>query len=79
MIWLNIGLSLKITEIRSIPLFSKIDLCSATSMEGSRQDGSNDMAQHRPISKNNQNMHNKRVGFEPKTGIAFPETGFCFY
>jgi len=48
-------------------------------MEGSRQDGSNDMAQHRPISKNNQNMHNKRVGFEPKTGIAFPETGFCFY
>jgi len=55
MIWLNIGLSWKITKIRSTPLFFKIDLCSATSTESSRRDLLNDMAEHRPILKNNQN------------------------
>ena len=57
MIWLNIGLSWKITKIRSTPLFFKIELCSATSMESSRRDLFNNMAEHRPIFKNNQNTH----------------------
>jgi len=38
-------------------LFFKIDLWSATSMESSRRDLSNDMAELRPILKNNQNKY----------------------
>jgi len=41
---------------RSSAYFEKkinIDLCSAISMESSRQDLLNDMAEHRPILKNN--------------------------
>jgi len=38
-------------------LFFKIDLCSATSIESSRQDLSNYVAEHGPILKNNQNTH----------------------
>ena len=79
MIWLNIGLSRKITKIRITPLFFKIDLCSATSMESSRRDLLNDMAEHRPISKNNQNMNHLRFGFTPKA-VIIPHNGFfCFY
>jgi len=37
--------------------FFNIDLCSATSIESSRRDLLNDMAEHRPILKNNQNTH----------------------
>ena len=36
-------------------LFFKIDLCSTTSMESSRRDLLNDMAEHKSILKNNQN------------------------
>jgi len=36
-----------------ILVFFNIDLCSATSMEISRQNLWNDMAEHRPILKNN--------------------------
>ena len=57
MIWLIICLSWKITKIRIYPLFFKVDLCSATSMESSRQDLLNDMAEHMPILKYNQNTH----------------------
>ena len=57
MIWLNIGLSWKITKIRTTPLFFDIDLCSATSIESSRRDLLNDMTEHRPILKNNQNTY----------------------
>jgi len=31
------------------------------------------------ILKNNQNTYHPRFGLTPKTGIAFPKTGFCFY
>jgi len=48
-------------------------------MESSRRDLSIDMAEHRPILKNNQNMYNRRFGFTLKAGMAFPKTGFCFY
>jgi len=48
-------------------------------MESSRQDLLNDMAEHKPILKNNQNTYHPRFGFIPKTVIAFPKTGFCFY
>jgi len=51
MIWLNIGLAGKIAKIRTTPLFFKIDLCSATSMESSCRDLSNDMAEHRSAGK----------------------------
>jgi len=48
-------------------------------MESSRRDLSNDMAKHRPISKNNQNTCHPRFGFTSKTGIASPKTQVCFY
>jgi len=57
MIRLNINLSWNITEIRTTPLFLKIDLCSATSMESSRKDLLNDMAEHRCTLKNVENKH----------------------
>jgi len=50
-------------------LFFKIGLCSSTSMESSRRDLSNDVAEHGPILKNNQNTYHSRFGFTPKTGI----------
>jgi len=42
-------------KIRTTPFFFKIDLCSATSIESSRRDLLNDMAEHRLILKNEQN------------------------
>ena len=48
-------------------------------MESSRRDLSNDMAEHKPILKNNQNTYKPRYSFIPKSGIAFPKTGECFY
>jgi len=44
-------------------------------MENSRRDLFNDMAEHRPTLKNNQNYH-PRFGFAPKTGVAFPKIVF---
>jgi len=63
--------------MRILVIFN-IDPCSATSIKSSRRDLLNDMAQHRPILNNNQNTYHPRFGFTPKTGIAFPKTGFCF-
>jgi len=34
-----------------------------------------DVAEHKSILKNIQNMHCPRFGFKPKTGIELPETG----
>jgi len=48
-------------------------------MESSRRDPLNHMAEHEPILKNNQNTYHPRFGFTPKTGVAFPKTGFYFY
>jgi len=45
-------------------------------MESSRRDLLNDVAEHRPILKNNQNTYNSSFGITPKTGIALLETGF---
>ena len=42
------------------PLF-KVDLCSATSMESSRRDLFNDMAEHGAILKNDQNTHHSFI------------------
>jgi len=47
-------------------------------MESSRRDLSKDMAEHRPILKNNQYTYHPRFGFTPKTGIAFPKTEILF-
>jgi len=47
-------------------------------MESSRRNLLNDVAQHRPIVENNQNTHQPRFGFTPKTGIASSKTGFVF-
>jgi len=33
----------------------------------------------RPILKNYQNTYQPRFGFIPKTDVAFPKRGFCFY
>jgi len=55
--WLNIGLSWKITKIRTTPLIFKIDLCSATLFKSSRRELSIDVAEHRSILKINQNTH----------------------
>ena len=38
-------------------------------MDSPRRDLLNDMADHRPILKNNQHMHQPHFGFTPKTGI----------
>jgi len=63
---------LKITKIRITPLFFKVDLCSATSMESSRRDLLNDMSEYRPILKNSQNTYHPRFGFTSKTGKEIP-------
>ena len=47
-------------------------------MESSRRDLSNDMAEHRPILKYNQNTYYPRFSFTLKTCIAFPKTSFLF-
>jgi len=44
-------------------------------MESSRRDLSNDMAEHKPILKNNQNTHHPRFGFTPKTGVKKNQNG----
>jgi len=48
-------------------------------MESSRRELLNDMNEHRPTLKNNQNTYHSGLDFTPKTGIAFPKTGFCLY
>jgi len=45
-------------------------------MESSRRDVLNDIAEHKPILKDNQYTYYPRFGFTPKIGIAFPETVF---
>ena len=47
-------------------------------MESSRRDLLNDMAEHRPILKNNQYTFYTRFGFIPKTGMAFSKIGVLF-
>jgi len=42
-------------------------------MESSRRDLLNDMAEHRPNLKNNQNTYHPSFGFTTKKGIAFLE------
>jgi len=64
------------TKIRTSPLFLKIGLCSASSMESSRRDLLINMTEHKPILKNNQNTFRPRFGFTPKTGIGFPKRMF---
>jgi len=58
-------------------LFFNEELCSATSMESSRRDLLNDIAEHGPILKNKQTTFHPRFGF--KTGSAFRKTGLRFY
>ena len=48
-------------------------------MESSLRDLSNDMAEHRPVLKNNQNTYYHRFSFTPKTGVAFPQTGVFLF
>ena len=47
-------------------------------MKSSPRDHLNDVAEHRPMLKNNQNTYYPRFGFTPNTGIAFPKTGIPF-
>jgi len=47
-------------------------------MESFRRDLLNDMAEHIPILKNNQNTYHPRFIFAPKTGIELPKTGVPF-
>jgi len=46
-------------------------------MESSRRDLLNDVAEYKPILKNNRTTCRLRFGFTPKTGITFPKTGIC--
>ena len=55
-----------------------MDLCSATSIESSRRDLLNDMAEHTHILKNRRNMYYLRFSFTPKSGIELPKTGVSF-
>ena len=47
-------------------------------MESSHRDLSHDMAEHRPILKNNRNTLYPRFSFKPKTGIPFPKGVFLY-
>jgi len=47
-------------------------------MESFRRDLLNDMAEHRPILKNNQNVYYPRFDFTPKTGIELNKSGVSF-
>jgi len=79
MICLNIGLSWKITKIRTTPLCFKIDVSSATSMGSSRRDLLNDMAeQYWPILINNPNAYNPRFSFPPITEAGLAKKVFSF-
>jgi len=44
-------------------------------MESSRRDLWNDMDEHMPFLKNNQNTYHPRFGSTPKSGMAFPKKG----
>ena len=57
--------------------FFCIDVCSGIPMESFRRDLLNDMAEHRPILKNNQNTYYPRFSFTPKNR-ELPETGASF-
>jgi len=48
-------------------------------MKSSRRDLSNNMAEQRPILKNNENTHYPRFNFTPQTGTAFPKTDILLY
>jgi len=66
------------TEYYVFWLFFRIDLRSATSMESSRQDLWNDVAEHRSILKHNQNMQYPRFSFLPAPNrYSIPYNG-CF-
>jgi len=56
--------------VRILAIFQHGGLCSATSINSSRRDLLNDMAEHMPILKNNLNTLHPRFGYTPKTGIA---------
>jgi len=60
-------------------LFFNIDQCSATSLESSRRDLLNDMAERLPIWKKKGRTIPVLVSHTHKTALAFPKTGFCFY
>jgi len=47
-------------------------------MGSSRRDLLNDVAEHRPILKNNQNTYYPRFSFTPETGIELSKTGVYF-
>jgi len=57
MIWLNMCLAWKLTKKRTTTSFFKISVCSATSIESSRRDLLNDMAEHVSSMKNKQDAH----------------------
>jgi len=67
MIRLNIVLSLETTKICTTPLFFKICLCSATSIESSRRDLLNDMAERKVVLSWKISKNAPRFIFLPKT------------
>jgi len=60
-------------------LFFEIGLGSAISFKRSRRELPIDVAEHRSMLENYQNMHYPRFSFIPKTGIVFLQKGFCFF
>ena len=57
----------------------KTGLCSAISFERSRRELPIDVAEPRSPLKNYPNTYYPRLSLIPKTGMAFPKTGGCFY
>jgi len=47
-------------------------------MESTRRDFWNDVAEHMPVLKNNQNTYHPRFGSTPKSSTAFPKTWVLF-
>jgi len=60
-------------------LFFEIDLCSVTSIESSRRNILNYMAEYRSIMKSSHTTYEPLSIFIPKTGMNFQKEVHCFY
>jgi len=69
------GYETKTGEVRTSVIFN-VERSSATSMESSRRDLLNDVAEQRPILKNNQNT--SLFWFYTQNRYSIPQTGVLF-
>jgi len=73
------GCETKTGVLNLLVTFQDRPLLSHITFKRSRRELSIDVAEHRSVSNNYQNTLYPRFSFIPKTGLAFPKRGFCFY